>query len=560
MRLTNTLQNYRRDWLGADLTAGLIVAILITPQAIAYAMLAGMPPQAGLYAALLPVIVYALLGTSPVLAVGPVAIISLMTFEALQPLASPGSSEYMALAAGLALLTGLWLLLFFLIDLGRWTNFISHSVISAFTSAAAILIVLSQIRHVTGLPIPSDGPLWQPIQTLLSASDQLRPDVLLLSALALLLLLSWQKSMPHLTRRLPQWLASLLNKAAPLVLVIAGIAAVSGLALPVKVVGELPAGLPALQLPWLTWPQWQSLLPSAAVIALIGYLESLAVAQSLADRRGPKLHSNQELLALGGANLVAAFSQAFPVAGGFGRSVVNHAAGAKTQLASIITALLVAIICLFAARLFMNLPNAVLAVIIVVAVWPLIRFAEGWQAWRYQKSDGLVWLMTFAGVLLGGAESGILLGMLLSLVLFLKRTSEPHIAEIGRVGNSDHFRNIRRHQVGTSPTVLMIRIDENLYFANSHFLQETIANSLQQRPAVQHVVLVGSAINHIDYIGLETLQHLLQDLRERGVQLHLAEFKGPVMDRLNRGELLQQLAPGRIFFTASEALRELGHC
>ncbi len=560
MKLTNTLQRYQRQWLSADLTAGLIVAILITPQAIAYAMLAGMPPQTGLYAALLPVVLYALLGTSPVLAVGPVAIISLMTFEALQPLSSPGSSDYAVLAAGLALLTGLWMLIFFLIDLGRWTTFISHSVITAFTSAAAILIVLSQLKHMTGLSVPADAAFWQPLIALMSQPDQLQWPVMALSGGALLLLLSWQYGMPHLTRSLPSQLASLLNKAAPLIVVAAGILLVSNTGLTVSVVGALPEGLPSLRFPDLTLAQWQSLLTSSAVIALIGYLESLSVAQALADRKGPRLKTNQELLALGSANLVAAVSQSFPVAGGFGRSVVNHAAGARTQLASLITAALVALICLFATRLFVDLPNAVLAVIIMVAVWPLIRFREGWQAWRYQKSDGLIWLITFSGVLLAGAESGILAGMTLSLILYLKRTSEPHIAEIGRVGQGDHFRNVRRHRVTTSPVVALIRIDENLYFANSRFLQDTIEHTLQQRSGVAHVVLVGSAINHVDFAGMETLQHLLHDLRERGVQLHLAEFKGPVMDQLKRSELLQELAPGRIFFTASEALRELGGC
>ena len=218
------------------------------------------------------------------------------------------------------------------------------------------------------------------------------------------------------------------------------------------------------------------------------------------------------------------------------------------------------IICVFATGLLQHLPDAVLAVIIMVAVWPLIRFREGWQAWNYQKSDGLIWITTFAGVLIADAESGILAGMTLSLILYLKRTSEPHIAEIGRLGNSEHFRNVHRHPVTTSPQVAMIRVDENLYFANSQFLQETIRQTLQQRPDIAHVVLVGSAINHVDFAGMETLQLLLHDLRERGIQLHLAEFKGPVMDQLQRSELLQELAPGRIFFTASAALRELGGC
>lgn len=558
MKLTNTLQNYRREWLSADLIAGLIVAVLITPQAIAYALLAGLPPYAGLYAALLPVVVYAFTGTSPMLAVGPVAIISLMTFEALHRLAEPGSDSYITLATALALLTGIWLILFYIIGLGRWTTFISHSVISAFTSATAILIVASQLKYMTGIPLPGAASLWQMLSALPASQEHLQDTALLFSAAGIVVLLLWQKLVPKLTQRLPGWLSSLLNKSGPLVLVIAGIISVQHWQLPLSVVGELPSGLPALQLPLLSWSQWQTLIPSAAVIALIGYLSSLSVAKALAKPEQPRLNSNQELLALGLSNLAAALTQAFPVAGGFGRSVINHAAGARTQLAGIITATLVALICVFASQLFANLPHATLAVIIVLAVWPLISFRDGWRAWRFHKSDGLIWLITFIAVLLAGAEKGILLGMLLSLALYLKRSSEPHIAEVGRIGQSDHLRNVLRHQVTTSPAVMLIRVDENLYFANSQYLQDYIRERLHEKAGVEHVVIVGSAINHIDFSGYEGLSELLDDVKARGMQLHLAEFKGPVMDQLQKTDLLERLAPGRVFFTASDALRELG--
>ncbi|MCD8521352.1 MAG: STAS domain-containing protein [Saccharospirillaceae bacterium] len=565
MRLTNTLSGYQRRWLMPDMTAGLIVAALITPQAMAYALLAGMPAQAGLYAALLPVLAYALLGSSPILAVGPVAVISLMTFEALHNMAMPGSTEYLSMASALALLTGLWLLLFFLIDLGRWTTFISHSVISAFTSATAILIVVSQLKYITGIPVPGGNSLWQTAILFISNSEQWQPDALSVALAALLLLSVWQWLLPKMTARLPQSLSSLLNKSGPLAAVVAGIIIVQTTAPDIATIGELPAGLPALTLPILSLEQWQTLLPAAAVIALLGYLSSLSAAAALAPAPDTgsvtaapqRLHSNQELLALGTANLAAAFSQAFPVAGGFGRSVVNRAAGARTQLASIITVVLVALVCLFASRLFMDLPYAVLAVIIVSAVIPLISFRDAIQAWRFQKSDGLVWLVTFTAVLAAGAVDGILLGMVMSLVLYLRRSSEPHIAEIGRVGNSDHFRNVKRHQVTTSEQVLMIRIDENLYFANGQYLEDVIRQRLQRGGHIRHVVLVGSAINHIDFSGFETLQHLLRELRKQHIQLHLAEVKGPVMDQLGKTNLLEELAPGQVFFTASEALRTL---
>lgn len=568
MHLTNTFSGYQRRWLMPDITAGLVVAALITPQAMAYALLAGMPPQAGLYAALLPVLAYALLGSSPVLAVGPVAVISLMTFEALHTLATPGSADYLHMASALALLTGLWLLLFYLIDLGRWTTFISHSVISAFTSATAILIVISQLKYITGIPLPGGGSLWQTLTHLSRDYPQAQAGALLMALAAVTLLYGWQWLMPKATRRLPTWLSSLLNKAGPLAAVALGIATVQTAGLTITTIGELPAGLPAPALPSLSVEQWQALLPAAAIIALIGYLSSLSVAEALAPRQlsdsghtpAPRLRTNQELLALGLANLSASISQAFPVAGGFGRSVVNRAAGARTQLASVVTVILVALVCLFASRLFVDLPYAVLAVIIVSAVLPLISFSDARRAWRFQRSDGLVWLVTFIAVLAAGAVDGILLGMVLSLALYLRRSSEPHIAEIGRVGDSDHFRNVKRHQVITCPQVLMIRVDENLYFANSQYLEDVICQRLQSSQDIRHVVLVGSAINHIDFSGFETLQHLLNTLRAQNIQLHLAEVKGPVMDQLGKTSLLDDLSPGKIFFTASEALRTLGHC
>ncbi|WP_430462103.1 SulP family inorganic anion transporter [Thalassolituus sp. LLYu03] len=558
MKLTNTLTHYQKPWLSADLIAGIIVAVLITPQAIAYALLAGLPPQAGLYAALLPVVIYAFTGTSPMLAVGPVAIISLMTFEALHTLATPGSAEYMTMATALALLTGLWLLLFFLIDLGKWTNFISHSVISAFTSATAILIVISQLRHLTGLPLPASSSLWHTLSALPGTDHTLQPPLLIVSLAGIGLLLSWQWLIPWITRPLPGVLASLLNKSGPLIIVIAGILLVQKSTLALSVVGDLPHGLPALSWPALPLSQWQGLIPSAAVLALIGYLSSLSVAKALEKPEHTRVNANQELLALGLSNLAAAFTQAFPVAGGFGRSVINQASGARTQLAGIITAILVALICLFASQFFSSLPHVALAVIVVTAVWPLIQFAEGWQAWRFHKSDGLIWAITFVAVLMTGAESGILLGMGLSLALYLKRSSEPHIAEVGRVGSSDHFRNVLRHQVTTRPDVLLVRIDENLYFANSQYLLDYVSQRLCDKPSVQHVVVVGSAINHIDFSGYQCLSQLLDMLTERGIRLHLAEFKGPVMDQLARSDLIDRLAPGQVFFTASDALRELG--
>ena len=546
-----TLQGYQRDWLKADISAGIIVAVLIIPQSIAYAFLAGLPAETGLYAAMLPLLLYTLLGSSPTLAVGPVAIVSLMTLEALAPSAASGFSMP-AMASVLALLVAAFMVLFYLVGLGRWTAFISHTVISAFTSAAAIVIVMNQLKHLSGLNIGRNGLFYQPVIELLTHFHQLVWPALALAALSIVILWLW----PRLTQ-------GTISKLGPLLVVTLGIISVQSGVLQVATVGAIPQGLPSLMLPALLLEQmtqlpWKQLLPSAAIIALIGYLESLSVATAMAVKSRSRLLPNQELLALGGANIAAALSQGYPVAGGFGRSMVNLNAGARSQLAAVVTALSVAIVCLFLADWFSDLPTSVLAAIIVMAVVPLIDWRSGWQAWRYQKSDGVIWLITFAGVLLMNAESGIFLGILLSLGVYLKRTSEPHIAEVGRYQHSDHFRNVERHSVTTCPQLLLVRIDENLYFANSQLLDDFIQRRLQQSADVRHVVLIGSAINHIDFDGYESLRQLITRLNEQSIQLHLAEFKGPVMDQLQHSDLLKHLAPGQVFFSASDALRQLG--
>lgn len=560
MRFSNSLQGYQPAWFSADLLAGLIVAVLITPQSIAYALLAGLPPQAGLYSALLPVAVYAFLGSSRLLAVGPVAIISLMTFDALHQLAPPNTQEYMLLAAALAGLTGLWLLLFWLIDLGRWTTFISQSVISAFTSATALLIVLSQLHHVLGVNASGYADFYHTFIGLLGEVHLSDLTTVTLSCIALVALLLWQYQMPKLTHALPKSLANLINKSGPLLIVTAGILFVHYSGLGVNTVGELPSGLPSFGLPNLAFSQWQQLINSAAIIALICYITSLSASEALtmiSKEENSTNNNTQELLALGAANVAAAFTQAFPIAGSFSRSVVNQAAGAKSQLAGLITVLLVLLICVFATGLFSQLPQAILAIIIIASAWPLISFVDGVSAWRFQPSDGLVWFISFFAVLVAGAETGILAGMLLSLALYMKRTSEPHIAEIGRVANSDHFRNVLHYKVTTNPKILMIRIDENLYFANSRYLLKVIRQRMEARDGIKHVVLVGTAINHIDYNGLQTLQLLLKGLDEHHYQLHLAEFKMPVIQQLQHTSFLTDMQPGRLFFNASEALKEL---
>lgn len=559
-----TLSGYQKKWIASDVTSGLIIAALLVPQAIAYAFLAGLPAQAGLYASLLPILVYVILGTSPALAVGPVAIVSLLTLEVLKPFADPGTSTYSDYASLLALETGAFLLVFYLIDLGRWTSFISHSVVSAFSSAAAILIVLNQLKYLTGLPIPREGGNETPILYLLQHWQQISWPTFLIASGSLTLLFFWPKVIQGLSRidRLNPINWQLVSKMGPLLAVVLGIVLVSSHQLPVSTVGLIPSGLPTLAVPdWFSL-DWRGLLPSAAIIALIGYLEGLAVSRAMKkpdqDGTTARINPNQELLAIGMANISAALSQAYPVAGGFGRSMVNHASGARSQLASLVTLLGIVTILLFATYFFESLPHAVLGAIVSIAVLPLVKFKDGVKAWAYQKADGLVWLVTFVSVLLVNTETGIAVGILLSLMLYLGRSQAPHIAEIGRVGNSDHFRNLERHEVVSSEKVLLVRIDENLYFANGEYLEHYIEDKLSHRPKTKHLILVGSSINYVDYAGYESLLSLITTLEKKEIQTHLAEFKGPVMDQLRSTDLESHLRPGQVFMTASEGLRKLG--
>jgi len=563
VNFSNTLFPFRRDWLVSDAVAGLVVAVMLVPQAIAYAFLAGLPPEAGLFASLLPLLAYAALGTSPTLAVGPVAIISLMTLSSLHGVVSPDASDYPAYAALLAGMTGLWLLIFFTIGLGSWTSFISHSVISGFTSAAAIVIILSQLKYFTGLDIPRGGPGWSPLSYLAGHWQNIALLPLVIGVTGALLLVFWQKNAPIFSQKLANMLAlpvaitTLINRAGPLVLIISSALFVYFVSPALATVGVVPSGLPDFRLPDTTALNWQALLLPSAILALIIFLESLSISNTMARQQSVRVRPNQELLALGTANLTAAVTQAMPVAGGFGRSMVMISAGARSQWSAVFTFVFMALVCVVAGNWFQNLPHAALGALIVVATWPLFRWQDGWNAWKFQRSDGLVWLVTFTGVLIIDAESGIIAGVIVSLIIYLRRTSQPHIAEIGRIHNTNLYRNILRHRVETVPGISLIRVDENLYFANSDFLVDYVLDRLKQRPDIRHVVLAGSSINHVDYCGLEALELLNERLAQQNVTLHLAEFKGPVMDQLRKTHLINKIKPGRVFFTVADAIDAL---
>ncbi|ESS14513.1 putative sulfate transporter [Betaproteobacteria bacterium MOLA814] len=551
------LRTYQPTWLAGDLTAGLIVTVMLIPQSLAYAMLAGLPPEVGLYASILPIVAYALLGSSMTLAVGPVAVASLMTASALQPLAAAGSSDYVALAVQLSLISGVMLLVFGALRLGFLAYFLSHPVISGFITGSAVLIAVGQLKYILGVKVAGSDVL-ETLAGLVKALPQTQPATLVIGVSSLLFLLLARRYLAQCLIRVgcSAKAADLMTKLAPMVAVIASTALVAGFKLNetagVSVVGHVPQGLPqlALSLPNMT-TLGQLWLP-ALLITLIGFVESVSVAQSLALKRQQRIEPNRELLGLGAANVASALSGGYPVTGGFSRSVVNFAAGANTPLAGVISAALMALVIAALTGLFHYLPHAVLAATIIVAVTSLIDLKTLKEAWHYDRSDALSLLATALGVVTLGVEAGILTGVVLSLGVLVWRSSHPHMAVVGRVPGSEHFRNIKRHAVETVPGLLALRVDESLFFANATILEDYIEKLLTDDPSLRYVLLICSAVNQVDTTALGVLTQLERSLSARGMTFALAEVKGPVMDRLRTTELGQRLT-GKVFLSVHEA-------
>jgi len=554
------LPGYRREDAAADAVAAVIVAVMAIPQSLAYAMLAGLPPQAGLYASILPLIAYALFGSSSVLSVGPVAVISLLTASAVGAVADPGSPEYLTATLVLAAAVGAVLLLMGALRLGWVANYLSYPVLSGFISASAILIASSQLTHVLGVPVRGDG-LVELLGNALRQLPQAHWPTVLLAVAAIVSLAAAHRYGKTLLQALGlrAGLAGLLSSASSVVVVLLAIAIVAAADLAeagVAIVGSIPRALPPLTMPVLEPALWRELLPAAVMIALIGFVQSISMAQMLAAKRRERVEANRELLGLGAANLAAAISGGLPVTGGVARSVVGFAIGARTPMAGVFSAVGVALVVLYLTPLFHYLPRAVLAAIIIVAVLPLVDLRAIRRTFIYSKADFMAMAFTIAMVLLAGVEIGVMIGVGLSIGQFLWKTSHPHVAVVGLVPGTEHFRNVRRHTVITSPHVLSVRIDESLYFANARHLADVIYDEAVQQPTVRHVVLMCTGINHIDASALESLDELVLRLADAGVKLHLAEVKGPVMDRLERSEFPSRLT-GRVFLTQYQALTEL---
>ncbi|WP_035597730.1 SulP family inorganic anion transporter [Halomonas salina] len=559
--LIGWLHGYRRGTLARDLLAAVIVTLMLVPQALAYALLAGLPPEVGLYASMLPLVLYAIFGTSATLAVGPVAVASLMTASALSAIATPGSAEYVGGALVLAALSGAMLVAMGLLRLGFLANFLSHPVISGFVTASGILIAASQLRHLLGVEA-SGHTLVEMVMALVAALGAVNPATLAIGVGVWGFLVLCRRYLKAGLRRLrlSASVADLVAKAAPVSAVIVTTLLAWALGLGergVALVGEVPGGLPPLALPSLEPGLWSSLAPAALLISLVGFVESVSVAQTLAAKRRQRIDPNRELIALGLANLGAGTSGGSPVSGGFSRSVVNFEAGAATPLAGAFTALGIAVATLTLTAPLAFLPKATLAATIIVAVGTLIDLPAIRRTWAYSRADGVAMLATLTLTLVHGVESGILAGVALSLGLHLYRTSRPHSAVVGRVPGSEHFRNVQRYdEVETDERLAILRVDESLYFANARYLEDTVMALAARQPGLEHLVLACQAVNVIDASALESLEAINRRLKDAGVALHLAEVKGPVMDRLAATDFCHELG-GRVFLSTFDAWQAL---
>jgi sulfate permease, SulP family len=554
------LKTYTRQDFNSDLFAGIITAILLVPQGIAYAILAGLPPQLGLYASILPPMLYALFGTSRTLSVGPVSIAAIMIASALN---APGISALGNLVQSALILSaesGLIMLLMALLRMGGLVNFISHPVLTGFTSGASILIIGSQLPQLLGLKSPACGFDGDCYRDYLLAYNS---TTFLIGLAAVILLIAFGRPLTSLLKKAGVKLSLVIaiSKCGPLLTVLLATLAVSYFGLTaqnkVAVVGFVPSGFPALSLDFIAIEKWRLLLPDAAFIALIAYVESVAIAKATANLRGEKIVPNQELIALGAANLAAAISGGMPVAGGFSRTMVNFSAGARTQMAMLIAAGILALAVIFFSPWFEDIPKAALAAIILVTIIPLVRLGSIIHAWRYDRGDGIAEIVTLLGVLVLGIEEGISLGIILTLASYLRKTSQPHIAVVGRIPETGHFRNIKRHRVETWQHLLLLRIDESITFANVNFIEDFITAELRRQGNVKHIILIFTSVSDIDTTALEALENLNHALQASGMTLHLSETKGPVLDKLEKTDFLRQLKPGKVFFHTEDAVKEL---
>jgi len=558
--ITEWGSSYSKNIFINDLVVSLIVSIMLIPQSLAYAQLAGLPPEIGLYASMAPLILYAIFGTSRSLSVGPVAVTSLMTLAAVAPIADQGTPEYAGAAMALALLTGIILIILGLLKLGFLSNFMSFPVMSGLGTAVGIQIAAGQLTPVLGIPSKGGTFLAQMI-SLVENSAQININTAIIGVTVVIFLLIVRKNLANLLTRagMGKGLVTILAKMGPVFAIIITILCVSGFGLDkqgVKIVGEVPAGLPGIALPPFDFALWSQLATPALLIAIIGYVASISVAQTLASKKRQHIDPDQELLALGAANIGASISGGFPVAGGFSRSIVNFEAGAETPAAGAFTAVGIALVALFLTPLLYFLPSATLGATIFVAVLSMVNFKAVLKTYAYSPTDGIAMALTIILTLTLGVIAGLIAGIGVSVLMHLYRTSRPHIAIVGQIPGTQHFRNIERYDVVTDSQIVSMRIDESLYFPNAKFLETKVNEIVSSNPEVRHFILNCSAVNSIDASGLESLKAITQRLKDGGIELHLSEVKGLIMDGLKKTQFYQEIKE-RIHLTNYEAVESI---
>ncbi|SDE12373.1 sulfate permease, SulP family [Pricia antarctica] len=544
------LPYYKKSYLSGDIGAGLTVGIMLIPQGMAYAMIAGLPPVFGLYASLIPQVIYSFMGTSRQLAVGPVAMDSLLVASGLGALALSSIDEYIAMAIFLALFMGLIQLGLGLLRMGFLVNFLSKPVISGFTSAAAIIIGLSQLKHLLGTSIQGSNQVHILLKNTLTTIGDTNLIALGIGVAAIILI----KTIKIVNSSIP----------AALVVVVLGILAIYFLGLNdlgVKIVGEVPSGLPSFQVPNIEYSRISELLPIAMTLALIAFMEAISVAKAVEEKHTDyQVDSNQELIALGASNLIGSFFQSYPTTGGFSRTAINDQAGAKTGIAPLVSALVVGLTLLFLTPLFYYLPNAVLAAIIMVAVFGLMDFKYPIELFKNRRDEFFLLIATFLITLTVGIKEGILLGVLISLLLLVYRTSRPHIAVLGRIHNTEYFKNVARfpEDTETFKEFLIIRFDAQLYFGNREYFKNELLKQLTKKGAdVKYIILNAEAINYIDSSAVHMLRQTIDELKKKGIKLVVAGAIGPTRDILYSSGLIRDIGKENLFVKTSEAFE---HC
>ena len=539
-----------------DLVVAIIVSIMLVPQSLAYAQLAGLPPEIGLYASMAPLILYAIFGTSRSLSVGPVAVTSLMTLAAVAPIAAQGTPEYAAAAMILALLTGIILILLGFLKLGFLSNFMSFPVMAGL----GIQIAAGQLSPVLGIPSKGGAFLAQSISLVQNAGQiNLYTAAIGVSSVVFLLLVRKYFSNLLIKLGIGKGFAGILAKMGPVIAIVITILVVSGFGLDqqgVKIVGVVPSGLPKIALPPFNLSLWEQLVTPALLIAIVAYVASISVAQTLAAKKRQHVDPNQELIALGAYNIGASLSGGFPVAGGFSRSIVNFEAGAETPAAGAYTAVGIALVALFLTPLLYFLPSATLGATIFVAVLSMINFKAVKMTYGYSKSDGIAMALTILLTLTFGVIAGLIAGIGTSLMMYLYRTSRPYMTTVGQIPGTQHFKNIERNEVITTSQIVTLRMDESLYFANTKYLENQVNEMVALYPDMKHFILMCSAINSIDASGLESLKSINQRLADSGIAFHLSEVKGPIMDSLKKTKFYQEIKE-RIHLTQFEAVSRI---